>query len=337
MLDKKLQIGLIGLGKMGTYHLEKLLKHSEVELVGAYDKDQARLTQVAKEHGLKTYEKPEELFFEIDAVFIASPTSTHFEIAKQALDNNLHLFIEKPICDRVELAAELVKISQEKNLVLQTGFVERYRWLSLLRQIPLRSYKKPVVISTERNSLVPSRERGMDIVTDLMIHDIDLVLWLMQEPPVSISAEGVSAGLTPIDIAYARLEFPSGTVAHLKANWVASERHRETQLIWNDRIVNCDLLSGTTQMLDVENDEPLEKQTISLGQSDSLSEQVDAFVKAVKGLGQVPVSGPDGLRALEVTEAIKQKITEKQGQPEKLRLSPLEKKFLSRYWGEYVH
>ncbi|NBX77249.1 MAG: gfo/Idh/MocA family oxidoreductase [Proteobacteria bacterium] len=337
MLEKKLQFGLIGLGKMGTFHLEKLLKHPEVQLVGVYDKDESRLAQVATEHGIKPYAKPEDLFFDIDAVFIASPTRTHFELGKQALENNLHLFIEKPICDRVELAAELVKISQQKNLVLQTGFVERYRWLSLLTKVPLRSPKKPNIISTVRNSLVPSRERGMDIVTDLMIHDIELVLWLMQEPPVSISAEGASAGLTPIDIAYARLEFPSGTVAHLKANWVASARQRETQLVWNDRIVNYDLLTGNADILNIENDEPLEKQTYSFCETDSLSNQVDAFVKAVKGQNQVPVSGSDGLRALEVTEAIKQKIIEKQSQSEKLRLSPLERKFLSRYWGDYVH
>ena len=337
MLDKKLQVGLIGLGKMGTFHLEKLLQHPEIELLGIYDKDQERLGEVARLKGIKAFSKPEDLFFDVDAVFVASPTSTHFELGKQALDHNLHLFIEKPICDRIELAAELVKIAQQKNLVLQTGFVERYRWLSFLNQVPLKSYKKPLVIATERNSVVPSREKGMDIITDLLIHDIDFILWLMQEPPVSISAEGVSAGLTDIDLAYVRLEFPSGTVAHLKANWVASKRHRETQIVWGDRIINCDLLSGTAQVLNVEEGQTPERQIYSLAQADSLSEQVDAFVKAVKGLGQITVSGSEGLRALEVTEAIKLKITEKQAQPEKLRLSPLEKKFLSRFWGEYVH
>ncbi|MFM8270613.1 MAG: Gfo/Idh/MocA family protein [Pseudomonadota bacterium] len=334
-MEKKLQVGLVGLGKMGSYHLDKLLRHPDVELLGIYDKDQTRSAQVATDFGLKVFSTPEELFFEVDAVFIASPTRTHFELGLKALNNDLHVFIEKPICDRVELAAELVRVADEKKLIFQTGFVERYRWFSLVKQLPGMFKQKPLLISTERNSVVPSREKGMDVITDLMIHDIDLVLWMVQEPPVSIFAEGGSAGQTDIDLAQVRLEFPSGTVAYLKASWVASERHRETQLFWNDRIINCDLLSGTAEVLETGSDRPIDRQTYPLIQTDSLTEQVNAFVKSVKRIAPIAVSGTEGLRALEVSEAIKQKIREKQS--EKIRISPLEKKFLSRYWGEHVN
>lgn len=332
---KKLQVGLVGLGKMGSYHLEKLIHHPEVSLVGIYDKDHDRSSHISQAFGIKAFSTPDELFFESDSIFIASPTSTHFDLGQKALQSGLHVFIEKPICDRVELAAELVKIAREKNLVLQTGFVERYRWLSLVGQLPHLFRQKPLLITTERNSVVPSRERNTDVITDLMIHDIDFVLWTVQEPPISVFAEGVSVGKTTIDAAQVRLEFPSGTVAYLKANWVASERHRQTQLFWNNRIVNCDLLSGTAQVLESGAERPVDQQSYPLAKLDSLTEQIDSFVRAIKGSANVAVSGADGLKALEVSEAIKQKIIDKQS--EKLRITPLEKKFLSRFWGEHAN
>lgn len=335
MLNEKLQVGLLGIGKMGTYHLEKLLQHPKIHLVGVYDKDTVRANQIAQNNGVTAYATCEELFFDVDAVFISSPTTTHFELAKKALENNLHVFVEKPMCDRLDLAAELVKVSKERNLVLQTGFVERYRWLSLISCLAQKEIRKPLLISAERNAVAPSREKGMNVVSDLMIHDIDLTLWMAQEPPMSFSAEGISAGLTDIDIAYVRLEFPSGTVAHLKANWVAPKRHRESQIVWNDRVINFDLLNGVGHVLEIGNSGPEESRTYSLANVDPLHEQIDYFIKAVQGSKRPAVTGLDGLRALEISEAIMHKIKEKQ--TERIRLSPLEKKFLSRFWGDYVH
>jgi len=335
VFTEKLQIGLLGLGKMGSYHLEKLLQHPKVHLVGVYDTDSSRSHEVAQDTGVTAYSNYEDLLFDADAVFIASPTATHYEFAKKALDNNLHVFVEKPMCERLEQASDLVRISHAKNLVLQTGFVERYRWLSLMTELQKKPQQKPLLISAERQSTVPSREKGMDVISDLMVHDIDLALWMVQEPPSSFAAEGFSAGLTEIDLAYVRLEFPSGTVAHLKANWISPKRYRDAQVVWNDKVINFDLLNGMGHILEIGTEETSENKTISMEKMDPLMDQVDAFVQAVQESKRPIVSGVDGLRALEVAEAIKQKIRDKQA--EKVRLSPLERKFLSRFWGDYAH
>lgn len=323
-----LKIGLVGLGRMGSYHLEKLMEHSQVELCGVLDKEHERAQSVAAGKGVKVFSSEEELFFESDAIIVASPTPTHFEIAKKALDNNLHVFVEKPICDHLESAAQLVRLAEQKNRVLQTGFVERYRWRSLMGELPQWFNKKPVLITTERNAIAPSREIGMDVVTDIMIHDVDFVLWLLGEPPVSIQASGVSVKNSVIDIAHARLEFSSGVTAHLQVNWLSPQRRRETQLVWEQGSLLHDQITGRAQ---------ISPTNVSLESkvTDPLQMQLDTFIEAVNGQAPVFSSGLEGLRTLEVVEAIKNKIWQQEF--EKTRSSPKEKKFLSRFWSHYAN
>lgn len=315
---------------MGSFHLEKLRHHPEVELTGVFDKNIACIKNLESAQGINVFSTVEELIFESDALIIASPTGSHFGYAKMALENGLHVFVEKPICEKVEEANELVKLSEEKKRVLQTGFVERYRWLALSQSLPPDFLVKPSVIGTERIASQPSREKELDVVMDLMIHDVDLVLWLLREPPVSIVAEGVSLGLTEIDVAHARLEFASGTVAHLKTSWGMPGKRRETHLAWPNRSLTYDLLTGKGQWLAASFSQELPPY-----QKDSLFEQLECFVAAIQGKMNVMVSGADGLKALEICHEIRKNIqTRKQ---EKLNISPRERKFLSNFWEKHVH
>lgn len=315
----KLKIGLVGAGRMGSFHLEKLKAHSGVELSGVFDKNCDLMTATF-----------EELLFESDALVIASPTPTHFGYAKMALENGLHVFLEKPLCETINDGVELVRLSEQRQRVLQTGFVERYRWLALSKALPKDYLSRPNLIATERTATSPSREPGLDVVMDLMIHDIDSVLWLIQEPPVSIVAEGLSLGLTEIDLAHARLEFPSGAVAHLKAQWGMPVRRRETHVAWPKKQLTHDMLSGKCHLL-VEG----KSHEMSLEVGDPLADQLDCFVRSIRENMPVVVSGSDGLKALEVCGDIRQKINQRV--KEKPRLSLRERKFLSKFWEEYAH
>ena len=317
---------------MGGYHLQKLLEHPQVEIAGVLDSNQVHCKNISEQFSIPCFSKPEDLFLESDAVVIASPTPTHFPLGKLALEAGLHVLMEKPICDSVERAHDLVSLAAAQKLVLQTGFVERYRvWEALA---PFLN-EKPVLIGTERCSDSPSREPGLDVVTDLMIHDIDLVLALMKEPPVHISAEGLSLKMTEIDVAHARLQFASGTVAHLKANWTGLQRQRATHLFYEDAAVSIDLLQNIRQVTKSHPNGKVEKKQTQLELTDSLKAQLDAFVCSIRNQAKAIVSGLDGLRSLEICEAIKQKIREKQKQD--ILLSPREKQFLTKVWGGHVN
>jgi predicted dehydrogenase len=326
------RIGLVGLGKMGAYHLQKLLEHPQVELSGIYDKNPEVAQAAAQQFNLKIFSTPEDLFLESDAAIIASPTPTHHPLGKLALEAGIHVLIEKPLCDRVEFAEELVSIANQNQIVLQTGFVERYRLLEALREAPT---EKPVFIASERCATSPSREKGLDVVTDLMIHDIDLVLYLLREPPVLVTAEGFSLKISEIDCAHARLEFASGAVAHLKANWIAMDRQRLTHVVYDDTSITIDLLNQKIQTITASESSEVRKHQAALKEIDALRTQLDFFVSAIQGSSKPTVSGLDGLRAIEVCEVIKQRIRERNNQ--QISVTPREKQFLTKVWGGHVN
>ena len=328
MNTSKLKIGLVGAGRMGRFHLEKLKLHPEVEISGVFDKN-PNLKENLNLSEIRAFSSLEELVFESDALVIASPTSTHYAIARLALENGLHIFVEKPICDKTVYASDLVRLAKEKNRVIQTGFVERYRWLELEKMLNQDFLVKPSLLAAERIACEPSREPDLDVVMDLMIHDVDLVLWALKEPPISIVAEGISFGLRTIDLAYARLEFPSGAIAHLKAQWGSPFKRRETHLAWTDRTLSHDLLNGKAFVFEGSSKE------LTPPSFDALSRQLNGFVRAIQGKEDVIVTGTDGLRALEICDEIRGKISEKK--LDKPRISPREKKFLSMFWEEYVN
>lgn len=326
------RIGLIGLGKMGSYHLQKLLEHPQVELSGVYDKNPEVAQSISRQFNLKSFSHPEDLFLESDAAVIASPTPTHYPLGKLALEARMHVLIEKPLCDKVDLAQELVSIANKNQLVLQTGFVERYRLLGALKQVPT---EKPVLIASERCATSPSREKGLDVVIDLMIHDIDLVLYLLREPPVLITAEGFSLKISEIDCAHARLEFASGAVAHLKANWIAMDRQRLTHVVYDDSAITIDLLNQKIQTVTASESSEIRKHQEPLQEIDALRTQLDSFVSAIQQGSKPVASGLDGLRAIEVCEVIKLRIRERNNQ--QIAVTPREKQFLTKVWGGHVN
>lgn len=322
-----LKLGIVGLGKMGQLHLQKALKCNNVEISGLYDLDVNKSLLIGSKHRIKAFSNFEHLLFESDALIISASTEAHFPLAVKAIDHRVALFIEKPICESVEKAEQLLRLAREKNIPVQTGFVERFCWKKLFEIRPnLLAGRPPRLISTERCSLTPSRDKGLDIVSDLMIHDIDFVLSSFGEPPTSIAAEGVSAGISPVDIAFARLEFASGAVAHLKSAWVMTEKKRVTQLSWEDAILSFDLSNQKAQYLSAFQ----KPEEVCLKDCDPLFEQMSSFVESITQGRTCAVMGQDGLKAIEISELIKQQILSKGSSP--TVFTERERKFLLKSW-----
>jgi predicted dehydrogenase len=330
MGSARLKLGIAGLGKMGQLHLKKAVNNCDVELTGMYDIDVNKSLRSGSEWGVRSCRNYEELLFESDALIISTSTESHFPLAIKALDHELALFIEKPICESVEKAESLLRLAREKNIPIQTGFVERFCWKKLLESRPSLFNKPPNLISTERCSSTPSREKGLDIVSDLMIHDIDFVLWSLSEPPISIAAEGVSVGVSPIDIAFARLEFASGAIAHLKAAWVLTENKRTTQVSWEDGLLCFDLSNRKAQYTSTEK----QIDEICLQELDPLSEQMNSFVQSVISERSCVVDGWDGLKAIEISDLIKRQILDRNTST--TVFTERERKFLLKSWSTDV-
>lgn len=330
MGSPRLKLGIAGLGKMGQLHLKKAVNNSKIEITGIYDIDLNKGFRIGSEWGLRACRSYEELLFDSDAIIISTSTESHFPLAIKALNHQVALFIEKPICESVEKVESLLRLAKEKSIPIQTGFVERFCWKKLLESRPWLFNKRPQLISTERCSSTPSRDKGLDIVSDLMIHDIDFVLWSLSEPPISIAAEGVSVGVSPIDIAFARLEFASGAIAYLKAAWVLTENKRMTQLSWGDGLLSFDLSHRKAQFTSTEK----QIDEICLHELDPLSEQMNSFIQAAISQSPCVVDGWDGLKAIEISDLIKRKILDRNTST--TVLTERERKFLLKSWSTDV-
>ena len=241
-----LRIAVIGAGRLGGFHAQKLARMASVELVGVVDPLAANRDRLAAELHTARYSSHRPLLGRIDAAVIAAPTVLHHRLAVDLLEAGTHLLIEKPICTTVAEADELVELARRRQLVLQVGHVERFN-PALAAAIP--HARNPKFIEAVRASGFTFRSMDVGVVLDLMIHDIDLVLSLVRSPLRSVDALGVSILGGHEDVAHARLEFQSGCVANLSASRVSYEAVRKMQ-IWAPRAyANIDFGARTTTLV----------------------------------------------------------------------------------------
>ncbi len=307
-MDSKVKVGVIGVGKMGLLHLAKLVEMPDVEVVGICDTDTARASEAAAKHGVKRIEQS-ELLFEADAVFIATPTATHFKLARLTLESGAHVLIEKPLGQNPDEAAELVRMARDQKLVLQVGLLERFRFLALSEGFPLSPCR---FIESHRLSPSLGREgEKIDVIMDLMIHDLDLVLALVKEDPLNVSAVGVQVLTTSCDLANVRLEFPGGAVANLTASRVSARSMRKFRVFSSDTYASMDFVSNSVDLYSRRNGQVVEHKAIERVGLDALREQAVNFIESVRGRATPEVSGQDGLRALRVAGIIREKIRER--------------------------
>ncbi len=304
------KVGVVGVGRLGTFHARKYWQNPDCELTVVADVDENRARKIAKSLGVAYVTDYLALLDEVDAVSIATPTSSHFEIAKRCLAHGLHTLVEKPICTTPEEAEELVAMAEKKGVVLQVGHVERFN-PAILKADPL--IQRPLFVEVHRLGNFSKRGTDVDVILDLMIHDLDLVIHYVDSPVTHVSAAGVPV-LTPQgDIANVRLEFESGCVANLTASRVSKEKTRKFRLFQMNGYLSIDLLNHEVSWVKKVDRKVLGRPIIlprklKVPPRDALEDEISAFIKAVAGTGPVKVTGEDGLKALRLAVTIKEEM-----------------------------
>ncbi len=304
---KTVRTAVIGVGVQGHRHAAKLATLERARLVGVGDIDAGRCRAVADELGTECVTDYRDLFGEVDAVAIATPTSTHFDITREFLERGIHVLLEKPIAATMEEARGLVELAENKGLVFQIGHLERFNPAVLA----MTEYvDRPQFI--ESNRIAPYRPRALDVsvVLDLMIHDIDLVHSFVQSPMKNVDAVGRRIFSDNVDVANARIRFESGCIANVTSSRISMKTERTLRVFQSDSYVSADLQNKTVTSYrkigsgPVAGPEDVKIDAQSFGDSDALMDQARAFVEAVAGGPPPLVSGRTGMQALETAAVI---------------------------------
>lgn len=304
---QNVRVGIVGLGRMGRFHLQKCLTLPGVQVVGCYEPEEGRARATHSETGVAVFPNLADLLFEVDAVIIASPTHTHGTLARQALNAGAHVLVEKPITSHIGEAESIVRLAKEKSLVLQVGMVERFRLAALAKDAVLTP-----ALFIETHRLTPHHAReSIDVVSDLMIHDLDLALSLVAEDPFFISAIGMKVTTSQIDLANARLEFPSGAVMSLNASRVSTEPLRKMRVFTSEGYASFDFQKNVAAVFR-HTDLGVQKNVSDAPGLDSLLEQARDFFRCIRERRRPLVAGEDGLRALRCAQIVIDKIAERE-------------------------
>ena len=276
-------------------------------LVGVVDSDPERAAQAAAEHNCLTFATLSELKGNVDAAVVAVPTSLHADVGCELLESGIDVLVEKPIAADLASARRLVETAARHERILQVGHLERFNpAVAALKKITTI----PLFFEIHRLSLFSPRSLDVDVVLDLMIHDLDIVLDLAGALPEEIRAAGISILSEKVDIANVRLAFPGGCVANLTASRVSTERVRKLRLFQPHQYISLDYQKQEAVAFTVSGNQQIGFQPLQAVKEEPLRLEVEAFLEAVANRTRPLASGEDGLRALEVALAIVDKIEE---------------------------
>lgn len=308
---------VVGVGRLGREHARVLASLPGSELVGVHDLDAETGASVASRVGTRAFDDPESLFGEAAAVVVAVPTSAHHAVARSALDAGCHVLVEKPFTETLDQADDLIGLAEERGLELRVGHVERFN--AAVRSC-LPHLERPRFVESLR--LAPFQPRGTDVtvVLDLMIHDIDLVLGLVDSPLDSLHAVGTPVLTEHVDLANARLVFEDGTVAEITASRVSEERTRVLRLFQRSGYIKLDLARGDGEFLRRKDAPPagrerpggladlVDRIPLQTDDREPLLLELTDFLRAVRGEDSRVVSARDGRAALEIALRIGHQI-----------------------------
>jgi predicted dehydrogenase len=306
-------VGVVGVGYLGRYHAQKYARMRTADLIGVCDVDETAGRAVAEELGCDYYADHRELVDSVEAVSIAATTSAHYELAKFFLEHGVHVLVEKPMTATSAEARELTEIAETRGLKLQVGHIERFNPALLAAR---RGLDRPSFIECHR--LAPFTARGADVnvVLDLMIHDLDVILSLVEAKPRQVSAVGIAALTATVDVANARIEFDNGAIANVTASRASTKSERKFRVWQDQQYVSIDFGRGVVQKVRSraewhDGESPLEQESWNLEKGDALADEIAAFLHAVQSGEDCQVSGRDGLAALELAELIMRDIDER--------------------------
>ena len=318
-----LKIGVLGAGHLGKIHLKLLSETEGFDLVGFYDPDPKQTSFVEEQFGIRSFSSIDDLIDAVDAVDVVTPTLSHFDCASKALRRSKHVFVEKPVTNTLEEAEDLMKLSHEANVKVQVGHVERFNPAFIAAQPYIT---KPMFIESHRLAQFNPRGTDVPVVMDLMIHDLDIILSIVQSNIKKISASGVPVVSNTPDIANARIEFANGCVANITASRISLKNMRKTRLFQHDAYVAIDFLKKKTEVvrLDDENSNPnpndlfielpdnvkrkINFEFPEIEETNAIQEELRSFRKCIEDNSQPVVTIQDGYQALQVAHEIVSKL-----------------------------
>ncbi len=298
----KIKTAVIGTGYLGKFHAQKYAAHKDSDLVAVVDTHAETARKIATENNCQAYTDYQELFDQVDAVSIASPTQTHYSIAREFLLQGTHVLVEKPITVTVEEADDLIDIAKKNSCVLQVGHLERFNPAVMALDSIL---KQPVFIESHRLAPFKLRATDVNVVLDLMIHDIDILLNLVKADVVDISAKGACVLSSSTDIANARLTFSNGCVANVTASRVSLKSERKMRIFQNDAYLTVDFQNRVLShhYKGEGESEPgipkIESHESVFDVADALFSEISNFLSSIRNQKSPLVTGEDGRLALQ--------------------------------------
>ena len=312
-----LQAGVIGCGHLGKFHIKQLSESKRYQLAGVYDKNLDIAKVVSKQFNCDFFKNSNDLINKSDVICIVTPTPFHFEYAKECIASNVHVFIEKPVCDSLKDSKELIQLNKKRNLKIQVGHVERFNpaFTAIKNKI-----NNPMFIESHRLAQFNPRGTDVSVVLDLMIHDIDIILSSVNSEIKKISSSGVSVISSTPDIANARIEFKNGCVANLTASRVSIKNMRKTRFFQTGKYISIDFLNKSSEIIEIDNNSnkvPLMKLNLEDGgtkniffskpnikENNAILDELNSFSDSIINDTRPVVNLVDGHKALFVANEI---------------------------------
>jgi predicted dehydrogenase len=304
---EKIRVAVVGAGAFGKNHLRVLHESPAAELIAVVDTDTERASESAHKHHCQPYAEVSELIGRVDAAIVAVPTSAHADVGCRLLEAGIDVLVEKPITGDLESAQRLIESARANRRVLQVGHLERF---NPAVQAVQKKVTLPLFFEIHRMSMFSPRSLDVDVVLDLMIHDIDVVLALTRLEPEEIRAAGIRILSDKVDIANVRLAFPGGCVANLTASRVSTEKVRKIRLFQPHQYISLDYQRQDAAAFTVLEDQQIGFDSFDIIKGEPLQIEVDSFLDCVRTRSTPVVTGDDALKALRVALAILAKIEE---------------------------
>jgi predicted dehydrogenase len=300
----KTKVGVVGVGHIGREHARIYSLLPDVEFMGVYDIDPQVSERVATQHAIRKFSSLGEAAESCDALTIAAPTSSHYELGMFFLGHGRHVLIEKPITDNTQQARELVQMASQHGALIQVGHIERFN--PALRALE-EKLTHPMFIEGHRLSPYPGRSTDIGVVLDLMIHDLEIVLHLVRSPLKSIDAVGVAVLSEGEDIANARLRFESGCVANITTSRISPDKMRKIRVFQNDAYLSLDYQAQSGEIFRKVKSQ-ITRESILIEKEEPLKRELESFVACVRSRAHPLVCGAKAAEALDVAMRITDQI-----------------------------
>jgi len=300
MGNNKIRIGVIGLGYLGKFHYQKYKANKFVNLTSVVDIDKKNYS-IIKEKGVLMFEKYQDIVDKVDAVSIVTPTVTHYKLAKYFLDNKIHVLLEKPMTETVAQAKKLNAIAKKNKCVLQIGHLEQFN--PAIRKLR-KSTCKPQFIEVHRLCQFNPRANDVDVVLDLMIHDIDIVLSIVNKKIDSIEVSGKKILTNLTDIANVRIKFKDNIVANLTASRISSKNERKMRIFSNNSYYSIDFINNKLKKIHKDRRNSFKVTDFNFKKTDTLNDEINNFINTCLGKEKSMTTGISGLEALVVAKKI---------------------------------